>query len=127
MKIGSFTINIRQIAPFIGIILVVTLMMNLSSRLGELSHLQSQAATVRVQATNVMVTQEALQTMVAIVTSPAEVDAYARGEAHMGKPGDKVIVVLPAPGAMPLPTPTPIPASKKMTTWQVWIKFIFGE
>lgn len=127
MKIGSLKINVRQIGPLIILIVVVTLMMNLSSRLSELTHLQSQAATVRVQATNVMVTQEGLQTMVAIVTSPAEVDAYARGEAHMGKPGDKVIVVLPAPGAMPEPTPTPVPAAKKLTPWQVWIKFIFGE
>ena len=127
MKIGPFPINFRRIGTFIILLVVLVFMMNLSTRLGELTHLDNQAATIRVQGTDVMVTQIALQTLEAQVTSPAEVNAYARGEAHMGKPGDKVIVVLPAPGNIQVPTQTPEPAITKLTPWQVWMILIFGK
>ena len=127
MKIGPFPINFRRIGTFIALLFVLALMMNLSTRLGDLKHLDNQAATVRVQATDVIITQIALQTLDAQVTSPAEVAAYARGEAHMGKPGDKVIVVLPAPGNIQVPTQTPEPAINKLTPWQVWMILIFGK
>lgn len=127
MKIGPLEINFRRLGMFLIIALVLVLVMNFSSRLGDLAHLQSRAATVYVQATGAILTQEVLQTQVAQATSPAAVDGYARIEAHMGKPGDKVVAVLPVPGTTPEPTPTPVPPSTDLSTWDVWKLFIFGK
>jgi hypothetical protein len=127
MKIGPLEINIRRLGIFILIGLVLVLVMNFNTRLGELARLQDQAATVRVQATGVIITQEALQTQVALATSDEAVAAFARGEAHMGKPDDHVIIVLPDPGATPQPAITPTPAVNALSPWDVWRIFIFGK
>ena len=127
MKIGPLQISLRRVGVFILIGIVLVIVMNFNTRLGDLARLQSQVATVRAQATGVMVTQQALQTQLAIATSPAAVDAFAQGEAHMGKPGDHVVIVLPVPGATPPPTPIPTPAVNNLKPWDVWMLFIFGK
>ena len=106
MKIGPLEINFRRLGIFVIIGLVLILVMNFNTRLGELA---------------------VLQTQVAEATSSDAVDAFPRGEAHMGMPGDNVIVVMPVAGATPEPTPTPTPAVNDLSTWQVWMLFIFGK
>jgi uncharacterized protein (DUF58 family) len=127
MKIGMFQINFRRVGIFILLGVVLALVMNFNTRLVELTRLQNEVATVRAQATGVMVTQVTLQTQVALATSPAAVEAYARGEAHMSKPGDNVVVIMPVPGFTPQASPTPTPAVNDLTPLQVWMKFIFGK
>lgn len=127
MKIGPLEIDSRRLGIFIVIGLVLFMVMNFSARLGDLAHLQNIAKTARVQATGVIITQGALHTQVAQATSPDAVGGYARGEARMGKPGDKVVIVLPVPGATPEPTPTPSPVVNELTQWEIWKFFLFGK
>ena len=127
MKIGPLQFSFRRLGVFILIGIVLVLVMNFNTRLGDLARLQNQVATVRAQATSVMVTQAALQTQMALATSPAAVDAFAHGEAHLGKPGDHVVIVLPVPGATPPPTPIPTPAVNDLKPLDVWMLFIFGK
>ena len=127
MKIGPLEINFRRLGMFLAFALILVLVMNFSSRLGYLAHIQNKVATVYVQATGIVQTQQVLQTQVAYATSPAAVDQYARDEAHMGKPGDKVVILLPVPGATPEPTPTPIPVVNDLTPLNVWKLFILGK
>jgi cell division protein FtsB len=127
MKIGPFAINFRRLGLLVVVGLVLVLVMNFNTRLDELGRIQNQVATVRVQATGIMSTQEALLTQVALATSPAAVATYARSEAHMGQPDDQVIIVKPVPGATPPPSPTPIPAINVLTPLDVWTLLIFGK
>src|SRR5512140_1193858 len=127
MKIGPLKINLRRIGIFVLIAVVLVVVMNFNTRLGELTRLQNEVATVRAQATGVMVTQQTLQTQVALATSPLAVDEYARGEAHMSKPGDNVVIALPVPGTTPEPSPTPTPAVNDLSPFQLWMLFIFGK
>lgn len=127
MKIGPLQINLRRLGIFISIGIVLVLVMNFNARLEELSRLQGEAATVRSQATAVMVTQSALQTQVALATSPAAVEEYARNEARMAQPGDKAFIVMPAPGSTPPPAPTATPILTNLTKWDVWMILIFGK
>ena len=126
MKLGSFLTS-RQVGIFIAICVMLVVVMGFNARLGDLAQLERQRSTVAAQATGVMVTQAALQTEEAWATSPAAVDAYAQGEAHMAKPGDHVVVVLPVPGATPPPTPIPTPVVNDLAPWDVWMTFIFGK
>ncbi len=127
MNIGSFATNFRRLGIVVVIVLVLVLVMNFNARLGELTQQQSKAATVGVQATGIMNTQQALNTLRAYATSPAAVEDYARNQAHMGKEGDKAVVIIPDPHATPPPTPAPTPMIDSLTPLDVWLAFIFGK
>lgn len=127
MKIGPLQINLRRLGIFISIGVFLVLVMNFNARLEELARLQGEAATVRAQATAILVTQAALETQVALATSPAAVEEYARNQARMAQPGDKVFIVIPAPGSTPQPTPTTTPVLANLTKWDVWMLLIFGK
>jgi hypothetical protein len=127
MKLGPLQIQPQRIAIFIGIAIVLLFIMDFNSRMEELARLQNEAATVRAQATGVMVTQYALMTQQAYATSPAAVEEWAREQARMAQPGDKVIVPLPAPNTTPAPTPTPEPRFADLTKWDVWVAIFFGK
>ena len=127
MKIGPLEFNLRRLGVFISIGILLVLVMNFNTRLEELSHLQNEAATVRAQATAIMVTQSALQTQVALATSPAAAEEYARNQAHMAQPGDKVFLVLPAPGTTPQPQPSATPIFTNLTKWDIWMMLILGK
>jgi cell division protein FtsB len=127
MKIGPLHINLRRLGVFISIGIFLVLVMNFNARLEELSRLQGEAATVRAQATAILVTQSALETQVALATSPAAVEEYARNQARMAQPGDKVFIVIPAPGSTPQPTPTTVPILTNFTKWDIWMLLIFGK
>ena len=124
MKLGSL-LKSRQVIIFIVIGLVLMLVMSFNARLGDLARLQNDMSTKAVQATGVMATHEALQTEEAYATSPAAVDGYARGGAHLAKPGDHVVIALPVPGATPPPTPIPTPVVNDSNPWDVWMAFLF--
>jgi cell division protein FtsB len=127
MKIGPLQINLRRLGVFVAIGILLVLVMDFNSRMEELTRLQNQAATVRAEATSVMVTQFALLTQVAEATSQAAVEDYARNQAHLAQPGDTVIIPLPQPGATPLPTPTPALVYSNLSNWDVWMIFLFGR
>jgi len=57
----------------------------LNARLGDLARLQNRKATVAAQATGILATESALQTQEAWATSPAAVEAFANGGAHLAK------------------------------------------
>lgn len=127
MKLGPLEINLRRLGVFIIIGIVLVLVMNFNTRLEELSRLQNEAAVVRLQATAVIITQEALKTQVALATSPAAAEEYARNQAHLAKPGDQVFVILPAPGATAPAVAIPTLVDSSLTRWDVWMDFIFGK
>lgn len=127
MKIGTLEIKFGRIIIVIVIGLVLLLAMNFNSRLGILSRQQHQAATVRVEATGIILTQEVLLTQAAEATSPAAVDKYAREQAHLRQPEDNVLVILPVPGVTPTQTLIPTPRANNYTPWETWMLFIFGE
>jgi hypothetical protein len=127
MKIGSLEINLRHIGIFVTICIVLVVMMNFNTRLEELFLLEKGAVGVRAQATAVMLTQVSLQTQVALATSPAAAEEYARSQAHLAQPGDQVLGIVAAPGSTPEPTPTPKSTQIQKSNWDIWMAFIFGK
>ena len=128
MKIGPLEIKIERVVTFAVIAVIIFLLADLNNRLVELGSKEQKLATVAAQGTAIMHTQIALQTAEAYATSAAAVDAWARNEEHLVKPGDNPIVPMPAPGATALPenvAPTPIPTP--YTKWDVWMQILFGK
>ncbi|PWH17829.1 MAG: hypothetical protein DDG60_01165 [Anaerolineae bacterium] len=127
MKLGPLQINLRRVGVFVALGILLALVMDFNSRMEELTRLQNQAATVRAEGTAVMVTQVALQTKAAEATSVVAVEQYAREQARLAQPGDRVVIPLPLPGSTPPPTLTPTPAYANMSNWDIWMLYLFGK
>jgi len=120
-------INIRRVLVTIGIVILVFVVLEFNRRLEELKLLNDQAKLVRVQATQVMQTQVALQTNVAYANSTASVEEWARTDGHYIRDGDLPVVPVGAPGAAPIEINTPIPIPTPMQNWEIWANLFFGE
>jgi hypothetical protein len=127
MKLGPLEINPQRIATFLGIAILLFLIMDFNTRLEGLTRLQNDLATVQARGTNVVVTQYALETQVAYATSDLAAEEYARNQAHMAQPGDKVIVPLAVVGSTPPPPATPTPVFANFTAWDLWMEYLFGR
>lgn len=107
--------------------MLVFVVLEFNRRLEELKLLSDQTALVRVQATQAVQTQFALQTSVAYANSTASVEEWARTDGHYIRDGDLPVVPVEAPGAAPIEISTPIPMPTPMQNWEVWMSLFFGE
>jgi hypothetical protein len=119
--------NMRRVAVFAGIIILVLIMVELNSRLEELNRLNDQLEQVRVAATHSIYTQVALQTQLAYAGSTEAVEEWARTEGHYMQEGDQPVVPLGQPGSDPVVIATPTPIPTPMQNWQVWWELFFSK
>jgi hypothetical protein len=123
----EFPFNMRRVAVFAGIIILILIMVELNSRLEELNRLNDQLDQVRVAATQSMQTQVALQTQLAYAGSDQAVEEWARTEGHYMQEGDQPVVPVGQPGSDPIVITTPTPIPTPMQNWQVWWGLFFSK
>ena len=123
----EYPFNIRRVAVFAGILILILVLIEFNSRLEELNRLSDQREEVRIAATQAMQTQVALQTRVAYAGSTAAVEEWARSEGHYVQEGDQPVVPVGQPGSEPVIVSTPISHPTPMQNWQVWWKLFFSE
>jgi hypothetical protein len=119
--------NMRRLAIFTGVFILVLVLIEFNSRLEELNRLSDQRDEVRNAATQAMQTQLALQTQVGYAGSADAVEEWARTEGHYVQEGDQPVVPVGQPGSEPVIVTTPTPAPTPMPNWQVWWELFFGE
>ena len=119
-------INLRRIATFAGIFVLILLVIEFNTRLEELNRLSEQRKVVQQQATQSAQTQIALQTQVAFAGSDQAVEEWARSEGHYVQEGDQPVVPLGQPGSTPVEANTPAPTSTPPPNWQTWWNLFFG-
>lgn len=124
---STVPINVRRVLVTIGIVVLVFIVLEFNRRLEELKILNDQTALVRVQATQAMQTQLALQTNVAYANSTASVEEWARTDGHYIRDGDLPVVPVGVPGAAPIEINTPVPIPTPQQNWEVWMDLFFGE
>ena len=115
----------KQIIGIAGIFVLVLMMMNLNSRLSEYFHLSSERDKLSTEVVQLQATKIALDTQVAYANSDLAVEDWARDEAHMAKPGDKVIVLLTAENSTPEPEQQPTPTQSAVQNWEIWWALFF--
>lgn len=107
------------------LLLFVGLLNRFTYYLTRLNSLENQARELRVQATQLAHTQQALEQAIATATSEAAVAAWAHAHS-MAAPGEQLVVPLPKgtpyPTAVPSATTPPSPP-----VWHLWWQLFFGS
>lgn len=116
----------KEIAIIAGVILLTLLVMDYNTRLEKLNHLNEKALSVRVEATQVVQTQLALETQIALATSAQVTEGEARNHGEIQE-GDQVIVPLPASGNLPVEISAPEPIPERLMKWQIWHALFFDR
>ena len=123
----NIPINLRRVAVFLGIFILILLVIEFNSRLEELNRLNDQRDEIRTMATQSIQTQMALQTQVAYAGSTAAVDEWARTEGHYVLEGDQPVIPVGQPGSEPVIINTPVPLPTPMQNWEVWWSLFFDK
>jgi hypothetical protein len=129
MKLGPIEFKPQRVAVFAGIGILLLLIMEFNARVEELSRLRREAATAQARATDVMRIQYNLQTAAAYATSDLSVEEWARQQNRMVRPGEVLVIPVPAPGTTP-PSQQPLvqaPVRTPLSNWDVWMLVIFGQ
>jgi hypothetical protein len=120
--------NAQKKAIGIGaIVLLMMLMMNLNSRLGEYFRLTSERDVLSTQVVFDRMTRVALETRVGYASSEQAVEDWARNDAHMVRPGDQFVVPITPVGQTPQPEIEVIPTQTPVENWQVWWALFFAR
>ena len=123
----TFSIDYKKIGLVVAAVILFFLVMDLNSRLNELSRLSAQEEKAATILSNLQSTLDLLETQVAYATSEGAVEEWAYQESHMVRPGEKLIIPLSPAGTSPqvviLPTPTVIPVEN----WEVWLALLLGK
>jgi hypothetical protein len=93
----------RRVGIGLGVLLLALVILEFNTRLDELNKLTEERDLIRIQATQSILTQLALQTAVAYGESGAAVEAWARSDGHYIIPGDQPVVPLAVPGGAARP------------------------
>ena len=123
----NIPINLRRVAVFLGIFILIMMVIEFNSRLEELNRLNDQRDEVRAIATQAVQTQMELQTHVAYAGSTAAVDEWARTEGHYILEGDQPVIPVVQPGSEPVIIATPLPLPTPMQNWEVWWSLFFDK
>lgn len=117
----------RKLIGAAGILILVLVMINLNSRLGEYFRLSSQRDELSAQVQGLEVTKSLLETQAAYAASDQAAEDWARNEAHMSKPGDKVIVLLTPANQAAAPQVEATPTPKPVENWEIWWALFFAK
>jgi cell division protein FtsB len=115
----------KQIIGIFAVVMLALFMMNLNSRLTEYFRLSGERDRLGTQVAYERATKVAIDTQVAYATSDQAVEDWARDEAHMARPGDKVIIPLTPVGQTPVPVVVVTPTPTAVENWQVWWALFF--
>jgi hypothetical protein len=121
-------LNIKRIAVFAGIIVLMLMVMDFNTRLESLNRLNRELGEKRAEATQAAQTEAYLQTQVAFATSDQAVEEWAREDGHYKQEGDQPVVPMGQPGGEnPVVELTPTPMPTPMQNWEVWRDLFFGR
>jgi cell division protein FtsB len=123
----KFRLLDRRILWAGALIILILMMMEFNTRLGEMLRLNDEKAQVGAQLTQLVATQQNLQKQIAYATSDVAVQEWARQEGHLALPGDIPIVPIAPVNSTATPQVAPVPTAQPVDNWQVWNALFFGK
>jgi hypothetical protein len=117
---------IRKILFIAGLLVLMVLVMDFNARMEKLDALREKAATVQAEATQVSLTQIALQTQIAEVNSDEFTNQWGNENPMYIMPGDHPLRPQGNGDIVASPTPTPSPSPTPLPNWKIWWDLFFG-
>jgi cell division protein FtsB len=117
----------KRVLIVLGVLILVLLMMDFNTRMGDLSRLKAQREKLSTQESQLAQTEQALNTQIAYATSDVAVQDYARNDGKMVQSGDVPLVPISPQGTTPQPTVTTTSVPTAVDNWQRWFALFFGE
>ena len=124
---GRFSINLRRIAVFAGILFLILVIIDFNNRLESLNRLQKQDGVLQAQVTQGMQTHTALEAQATYAASDQAVQDWARQEGHYAQPGDQSVIPVGKDSSAPVQQSEPTPSPTPMPNWQIWWNLFFGS
>ncbi len=122
-----FHIDFKKIGMIAAGVILFFLVMDLNSRLNELSRLSAQRDKSSTQVAILQETLDHLETQIYYATSESSVEKWAYEEGHLALPGDKVIIPLSPPGATEAPVVIPTSVPVQVSNWDIWMALLFEK
>jgi cell division protein FtsB len=120
-------LDIKKIGLIAVAVILFFLVMDLNSRLNELSRLTSQRDQAATVVAELESTLGVLKTQVEYARSEGAVEEWAYGEGKMVRPGENLIIPLSPPGTTPQPVLLPTQVVEPVQNWEIWMALILGK
>ena len=120
-------LDLKKVGLIAVTVILFFLVMDLNSRLNELSRLTSQRDQAATVVAELEATMGVLKTQVEYARSEGAVEEWAYSEGKMTRPGEILIIPLSPPGTTPQPVLLPTPVVKPVQNWEIWMALILGE
>ncbi len=88
--------------------------------------LEQQAAQAGTEVVAMRTQNAQLATRLAAATSDVMVEAWARREVKMARPGDHLVIPVPPPGQTLQPSSSATPAPPLPGPWEIWRALLLG-
>jgi len=105
--------------PFAAVLLFAT-----AEKAAHSYRMAQQAEQVRLEVETLKQRNLELQREIVASRSDAAIEAVARQELGLVRPGDKAVVIV-APSPAPAPSPTPLPPPTPRPAWEQWGAYFF--
>ena len=105
----------------IGLVILTFLVMDFNNRMAELRRLSDQKEIVAAKVTDLVNTQQSLETQIAFATSDAAVLEWAYQEGKWVREGDYPVVPLQPPGETPKPTVVAVATPQPENNLEIWL------
>ncbi len=120
-------LDIKKIGLIAVAVILFFLVMDLNSRLNELSRLASQRDQAATVVADLESTLGVLKTQVEYARSEGAVEEWAYSEGKMVRPGENLIIPLSPPGTTPQPVLLPTQVVEPVQNWEIWMALILGK
>jgi hypothetical protein len=105
----------------------VLILGDLSQRMAEARRLENESRLAATQVASLEAENDRLRTQMAAATSGVLVEQWARGEAGMVLPGERLAVPFDPAQATPSGRSSETPALDLPSPWEVWMTLLFGD
>jgi hypothetical protein len=119
--------DLKKIGLIVAAIILFFLVMDLNTRLNELSRLTDQRNDAATTVARLEGTLQVLQTQQTYAGSQGAVEEWAYNEGHMVRPGEQLVIPISPPGTTPVPVFVPTPTVEPVENWEIWLALILGD
>jgi cell division protein FtsB len=120
-------IELKRFSIYIALIIIFFLLMSLSARYNELMKLTEQNNLMQTEVVALLITNNHIETQIAIATSEIAVEQYAREQGYMVKPGEVLIVPISSYDSTPTPVIVAPEMIEAMPNWKIWYELFFSD